>query len=142
MTTCTGTFLTVVVCSLTSATVLAQSGQVPADALTGRAIKAVGYQVGGGDTTVDLKATALGAGARGEAKVEAKAAVTMVEAKVQGLRPSMQLGTEFLSYVIWAVSPEGRAVNLGEVRPDEDGRAELKTTTQLQGFSLFVTAEP
>jgi flagellar motor protein MotB len=45
MTTCTGTFLTVVVCSLTSATVLAQSGQVPADALTGRAIKAVGYQV-------------------------------------------------------------------------------------------------
>jgi outer membrane protein OmpA-like peptidoglycan-associated protein len=142
MTTCTRTFLTVVVCALTSATILAQSGQVPADALTGRAIKAVGYQVGRGDTTVDLKATALGADARGEAKVEARTDVTMVEAKVRDLRPSTQLGTEFLAYVIWAVSPEGRAVNLGEVRPDEDGRAEMKTTTQLQGFSLFVTAEP
>src|SRR5688572_78552 len=102
MTICARTLLTVAVCSLTSATVLAQSGQVPADALTGRTIKAVSYQVDRGDTTVDLKATTLGAGARGEAKVEAKASVTMVEAKVQDLRPSTQLGTEFLAYVIWA----------------------------------------
>jgi outer membrane protein OmpA-like peptidoglycan-associated protein len=131
-----------IVCAFINGTVLAQSGPGSAADVTARAIKAVSYQVGGGDTKVDLKATGLVAGASGEVKIEARPAVTMVEAKVQGLRPSTQLGTEFLAYVIWAVSPEGRAVNLGELRPNNDGRVELKMTTQLQGFSLFVTAEP
>jgi len=130
-------------CALMSAAVLAQSSQAPpASDVTGRSIKAIGYQVGGGDTTVDLKSTGLIPGARGEAKVEAKASVTTVEAKVQGLKIPTPLGTEFLAYVVWAVSPEGRAVNLGEVRPNSDGQGELKVTTQLQSFSLFVTAEP
>ena len=110
--------------------------------VTGRSIKAVGYQVGGGDTTVDLKPTGLVASARGEAKVKATPSVTTVEAKMQGLRSPTEQGAEFLAYVMWAVSPEGRAVNLGEVRPKDNGEGELKTTTQLQSFSLFVTAEP
>ena len=59
-----------------------------------------------------------------------------------GSRIPTPLGTEFLAYVVWAVSPEGRAVNLGEVRPNGDGEGELKATTQFQSFSLFVTAEP
>jgi len=121
---------------------LAQAPQAPASDVTARSIKAVGYQVNRGDTTIDLKGTDLGAGAVGEAKVEAKTAVTSIEAKLKGLRPPSQVGTEFLSYVMWAVSPEGRAVNLGEMRQDEDGRATLKVTTPLQTFSLFVTAEP
>ena len=128
--------------SLVSAGAMAQAPQVPASDVTVRSIKAVGYQVGGGDTTIDLKGTTLGAGAVGEAKVEAKTSVTTVEAKLKGVRPPTQVGTEFLSYVLWAVSPEGRAVNLGELRQDKDGRAELIATTQLQSFSLFVTAEP
>jgi outer membrane protein OmpA-like peptidoglycan-associated protein len=66
----------------------------------------------------------------------------MIDATIKGLRSPTEIGTEFLAYVMWAVSPEGRAVNLGEVRPNDDGRGELKTTTQLQSFSLFVTAEP
>jgi len=131
-----------VVWSLVSSSALAQAPQTPASDVTARSITAVGYQVGGGDTTIDLKGTTLGAGAVGEAKVEARTAVTTVEAKLRGLRPPTQVGTEFLAYVIWAVSPEGRAVNLGEMRPDKDGRAELTATTQLQSFSLFVTAEP
>jgi outer membrane protein OmpA-like peptidoglycan-associated protein len=131
-----------VVWSVMSVVALAQSPQMPASDVTARSIKAIGYQVGSGDTTVDLKGTALGAGAVGEAKVEAKSAVTMVEAAIKGLRPPTQVGTEFLAYVLWAVSPEGRAVNLGEVRPNNDGRGGLKATTQLQSFSLFVTAEP
>ena len=53
-----------------------------------------------------------------------------------------RLGAEFLTYVLWAVSPEGRAINLGEVLFDNNGEGKLKTTTQLQSFSLFVTAEP
>jgi outer membrane protein OmpA-like peptidoglycan-associated protein len=128
--------------SVISATGLAQSPQAPASEMTARSVKAIGYVVGGGDTTVDLKATALGSGASGEAKVEATKSVTMVEAKIKDLKPPTQVGTEFLAYVVWAVSPEGRAVNLGEIRPNEDGQAELKATTQLQSFSLFVTAEP
>src|SRR5271165_1226823 len=52
------------------------------------------------------------------------------------------LGAEFLTYVLWAVSPEGRAINLGEVLFDNSGKGKLKATTQLQSFSLFVTAEP
>jgi outer membrane protein OmpA-like peptidoglycan-associated protein len=125
-----------------SAIALAQSAPAPASAVTVRSIKAIGYQVNSGDTTVDLKGSALNPEAVGEAKVEAKTAVTMVEATMKRLKPSTELGTEFLAYVMWAVSPEGRAVNLGEVRPNEDGRGELKTTTQLQSFSLLVTAEP
>jgi outer membrane protein OmpA-like peptidoglycan-associated protein len=120
----------------------AQSPQVPESDVTARSVKAIGYQVGGGGTTVDLKSSGLIDAATGEAKVEAKATVTTIEAKVRGLSLPTPLGTEFLAYVVWAVSPEGRAVNLGEVRPDQGGRGTLKATTQLQSFSLFVTAEP
>jgi outer membrane protein OmpA-like peptidoglycan-associated protein len=130
-------------CTLTSSTSFAQSSQaLPASDVTGRSIKAIGYQVGGGGTTVDLKSSGLVTGASGEARVEAKGSVTTVEAKVRGLKIPTPLGPEFLAYVVWAVSPEGRAVNLGEVRPNDDGQGELKVTTQLQSFSLFVTAEP
>jgi outer membrane protein OmpA-like peptidoglycan-associated protein len=134
-----------VVCSLVSAAATAQSPQAPqapASDLTSRSIKAVGYVVGGSDTDVDLNGTGLISGAVGEANVEAKQAVTTVEAKVKGLRQPSPLGTDFLAYVLWAVSPDGRTVNLGEIRTDEDGEGELKATTQLQSFSLFVTAEP
>jgi len=125
-----------------SSIALAQSPQMPASDVTLRSIKAIGYQVNSGDTTVDLKGSALSADASGEAKVEARTALTTVEARIKGLRPSTEVGIEFMAYVMWAVSPEGRAVNLGEVRPNDDGRGELKTTTQFQSFSLFVTAEP
>jgi outer membrane protein OmpA-like peptidoglycan-associated protein len=80
--------------------------------------------------------------ASGEAKVQAKPATTTVEVEVQGLKPPTQIGAEFLTYVLWAVSPDGRSDNLGELIPDNSGKAKLKTTTQLQSFSLFVTAEP
>jgi len=74
--------------------------------------------------------------------VEAKPGVTKVETQVQGLTPPTQLGSEFLTYVLWAVSPEGHAANLGAVLFGSDGQGELKTTTNLQSFSLFITAEP
>jgi hypothetical protein len=72
--------------------------------LTGRSIKATGYQVGGGATTVDLNGSGLIAQASGKAKVEAKSGVTTVEAQVRGLVRPMQLGAEFLTCVRWAVS--------------------------------------
>jgi hypothetical protein len=77
-------------------------------------VEAVGYQVGGGGTKVDLNGTALMSQATGEAKVEAKSGATTVEASTKGLAQPATLGTEFMTYVLWAVSTEGRTSN----RPD------------------------
>ena len=111
--------------------------QAPAQGLS-----AIGYPVDGGSTKVDLKSTGLMPRVDGQAEVEAKRAVTTVEAEIHGLTSPSILGAEFLTYVLWAVSPEGGALNLGEVLFDNNGNSKLKTTTQLRSFSLFVTAEP
>jgi outer membrane protein OmpA-like peptidoglycan-associated protein len=116
--------------------------ETPASALTTKSIKAIGYQVGGGGTKVDLVGTSLMAGANGEAKVEAKKGLSTVEVNINGLDSPMKLGTEFLTYVLWAVSPDGRTNNLGEILTNNSGQGKQKATTQAQTFSLFVTAEP
>jgi outer membrane protein OmpA-like peptidoglycan-associated protein len=134
--------LTLFLVWLATASLNAQNNQPPASSLASRSIKAISYQVGSGSTTVDLKNTGVIAQVDGQAKVEAKAAVTMVAAQIQGLTAPTSLGAEFLTYVLWAVSPEGRAINLGEVLFDNNGKGRLNATTQLQTFSLFVTAEP
>jgi outer membrane protein OmpA-like peptidoglycan-associated protein len=103
---------------------------------------AIGYQVNGGSTTVDLKGTDLLPRAIGEAKVEAKQGSTTVEVKCKNLSSPTTFGAEFLTYVLWAVSPEGRTLNLGELVVKENGEAERKTSTPAQMFSLIVTAEP
>src|SRR5688572_21681192 len=103
---------------------------------------AVAYPVDQGDTKLDLKATALIPDAKGEAKVEAKQGITRIEAKVERLYPPGKLGTQFLTYVLWAISPDGRTSNLGEILTNEDGNGELKVTSQLQTFALLVTSEP
>ena len=120
----------------------AQSAKVPESALTSRNIKAIGYPVNGGSTSVDLVNSGSIRGMSGKAKVQARPGVTQVEVQVEGMSPPSKLGAEFLTYVLWAVSPEGRAVNLGEVVFNSNGKGQLKATTQLPTFSLFVTAEP
>jgi outer membrane protein OmpA-like peptidoglycan-associated protein len=65
-----------------------------------------------------------------------------VDAELKGLTSPTKLGPEFLTFVLWAVSPDGRAINLGGVSFGENGRASLKSTTPLQSFSLLLTAEP
>jgi outer membrane protein OmpA-like peptidoglycan-associated protein len=135
--------LQLMVPGLSAGVAAAQSQQdAPAPNPASTSIKAIGYRVGGGATKVDLKSTGLIAQANGEAKVEAKAGATYVEAEVRGLVRPTQLGTEFLTYVLWAVSPEGATSNLGEVHINDAGGGKLKASTQLQVFSLFVTAEP
>ena len=105
-------------------------------------VKAIGYRVGGGATKIALVATGAVPEAHGEAKVEAKTGATSIEADVRGLTPPTRFGAEFLTYVLWAVSPEGSTYNLGEIRINNAGEGKLKTSTQLQAFSLFVAAEP
>ena len=104
--------------------------------------QAISYRVGGGATKVTLISTSAAPQAYGEARVEAKREATYVEAEVKGLAQPTSFGASFLTYVLWAVSPEGSTYNLGEVRIGDAGEGRLKTSTQLQAFSLFVTAEP
>jgi len=119
-----------------------QTSPTPDTAMVTKSSTAIGYTVDAGDTKVDFKPTSLMPAAKGEARVEAKKDITLIEAKVEKLDAPGKVGTQFLTYVLWAVSPDGRTRNLGEFLLNEDGSGELKVTTQLQTFSLLVTSEP
>jgi len=106
-----------------------------------RTTKAVDYRHRGGSTRVDLKGTELMPEARGEARVESKTGRLQIDTKLSGMEVASKFGLEYLTYVLWAVTPEGRANNLGEIVLDQ-GKSELRVTTGLQAFGLIVTAEP
>ena len=106
-----------------------------------RTTKAVHYRLQGGSTKVDFQGTELLQGASGEARVEGKKTNFQIEVKFQNLEDATKFGLEYLTYVLWAVSPQGRPVNLGEVSLDHNS-AHLKATTDLQTFGMIVTAEP
>jgi outer membrane protein OmpA-like peptidoglycan-associated protein len=101
----------------------------------------VHYRLQGGRAKVDFQGTDLLQRATGEAKIEGKKTNFQIEAKFQNLEDATKFGLEYLTYVLWAVSPQGRPVNLGEVTL-EHGNAHVKAFTDLQAFGLIVTAEP
>jgi outer membrane protein OmpA-like peptidoglycan-associated protein len=107
-----------------------------------RTTPAVNYGHRGGSTKIDFKGTELMPGARGEAEVQGKRGDTKVVLELEGLDNPRTFGNEYLTFVLWAISPEGRPVNLGEVLVGGNHRSKLETTTQLQAFALIVTAEP
>ncbi len=137
-------FLVIAALVLSAGVAQAQKQQpdVPAGAVTSKSIKAIGYVVGGGATKVIFVGTSAAPNASGEAKVEVKKGPTNIEVKVKGLPQASTLGTEFLTYVLWVISPDGRAVNLGEIPINKDGDGQLNVTTPLQTFSMIITAEP
>jgi outer membrane protein OmpA-like peptidoglycan-associated protein len=106
-----------------------------------RTAKAMTYRHGGGAVKVSLHGTDLMAQATGEASVENKGNRVEIEAKFENVEDATKFGLEYLTYVLWAVSPEGRAVNLGEVQI-KNGNARVKAITDMQTFALVVTAEP
>ena len=105
-----------------------------------RSTQAVDYRHKG-STKVDLKGTDLDSELKGEAKVEGKAGGVKIEANVEHLRPANTFGLAYLTYVLWAITPEGRPRNLGEL-VIHDGKSSVQTTADLQAFALVVTAEP
>ncbi|MEJ2111233.1 MAG: OmpA family protein, partial [Acidobacteriota bacterium] len=107
-----------------------------------KSTQALAYQVGGGSTRIDFEGTDLMPNAGGEAKIEAKKGSTSIESKFKALDDPSKFGAEFLTYVLWAVSTEGTTVNLGEVQINKKGEGQLKVSTQMQVFSLVLTAEP
>ena len=108
-----------------------------------RTTKAVNYRHRGGSTTLDMKGTSLEPEINGRAKVDGKAGRLAIDVELNHMeRPNLKFGGQYLTYVLWAVTPEGRAVNLGEVLPENNGKDKLSVTTDLQAFGLIVTAEP
>lgn len=103
--------------------------------------KAINYRHRSGATKIDFKGTSNLPAAKGEAKVESKQGYIEIEVEYRNLQPASMHGAEYLTYVLWAVTPEGRATNLGEILLN-GANGKLNVTTELQAFGLIVTAEP
>ena len=119
----------------------AQNQPIYRVSVTARTAKAISYQHRSGATKIDFRGTELLPGARGEAKVESKQGRIEIEVEFDGLQPATRNGAEYLTYVLWAVTPEGRTANLGEVLLNGT-KSKLDVSTELQVFALVVTAEP
>jgi outer membrane protein OmpA-like peptidoglycan-associated protein len=107
-----------------------------------RSVQAVNYEHRSGASKVSFAATDLMPGANGEAKVNSKRGSIAIGAEFGNLQKPTTFGNEYLTFVLWAVSPEGRVVNLGEVLVGGNHRSKVNVTTDLQAFALIVTAEP
>jgi outer membrane protein OmpA-like peptidoglycan-associated protein len=107
-----------------------------------RSVQAVNYEHRSGASKLDFAGTDLMPLANGVAKVNSRRGSIEVDAEFGDLRAPTTFGNEYLTYVLWAISPEGRAVNLGEVLVGDNHRSKLRVTTDLQAFALIVTAEP
>ena len=108
-----------------------------------RTVKAVNYQYRSGmPTQIDFRGTVLLPEGKGDAMVESKAGRTEIDAHFEHVSPPSRYGQEYLTYVLWAITPEGHAKNLGEVLAGSSDKAKLRVTTDLQAFGLIVTAEP
>lgn len=118
-----------------------QSQSNSSQASVSRSTKAVNYRLRGNDVKIDFRGTDLMPNAIGEAKVAGKKSNVEIEARFENLDDPTKFGLEYLSLVLWAVSPEGRAVNLGELVFDHN-HSRVKAITDMQTFGLIVTAEP
>ena len=107
-----------------------------------RSVQAVNYKHRSGSSKLDFAGTDLMPSANGVAEVNSKRGSIAIEAEFGDLQKPTTFGNEYLTYVLWAISPEGRAVNLGEVLLGGNHRSKLNVTTDLQAFALIVTAEP
>ena len=107
-----------------------------------RQTTAVNYRHRGGSTRLDFRGTPLLPAAHGEAEVEGRKGYIEIKADLKDLQPASRFGPEYLTYVLWAITPEGRPVNLGEVVLNDNNHGTLDVTTDLQAFGMIVTAEP
>jgi outer membrane protein OmpA-like peptidoglycan-associated protein len=107
-----------------------------------RNVQAINYKHRGGATKVDFAGTDLMPQANGQAKVESKKGYIEIEVEFGNLEKPTTFGNEYLTYILWAISPEGRAINLGEILVGDNHRSKVDVTTDLQAFALVVTAEP
>jgi outer membrane protein OmpA-like peptidoglycan-associated protein len=110
-----------------------------------RTTPAVNYLHRTGSSKIDFNGTPLMAAGRGSAKVESQRGVIHVSAEFKDMVAPSSFGPEYLTYVLWAISPDGRPVNLGELTLDNYGKgssSQIEATSDIQTFGLIVTAEP
>jgi hypothetical protein len=107
-----------------------------------RSIQAVSYRNRSGWTKIDFQGTSLAPSAKGTADVNSRLGHMEIKLDVKNLPAATSFGPEFLTYVLWAITPDGHAANLGEVVLDSSGTFKGDVTTELQAFGLIVTAEP
>jgi len=109
--------------------------------MVGKTVTSISYQHRSGSTMVDFRGTPLMPLAKGDAKVDSRQGSIVVSASFRDLQPAQMFGKEYLTYVLWAITPEGKPNNLGEVLLDGT-KSKLTATTNLQSFGMIVTAEP
>jgi len=109
--------------------------------LVGKTITSVSYQHKQGSTMIDFRGTPLLPLAKGDAKVDSKKGSIVISANFKNLQPAQVFGKEYLTYVLWAITPEGKPSNLGELVINSN-KSSLTATTNLQSFGMIVTAEP
>lgn len=121
-----------------------QTGPAPIYRVTvvERTVKAVNYQYRSDPTLIDFRGTVLLPKAKGDAIVQSKQGRTEIDAKFENLTEPTRFGREYLTYVLWALTPDGRPHNIGEVIPGSGDKAKLRVTTDMQAFAMIVTAEP
>jgi hypothetical protein len=121
-----------------------RSGSVPIYNVNvvARTTKAVNYQHRSGPTQIGFSGTVLLPDSEGKAAVESKKGAVQIQAEFKKLKAPTKFGRQYLTYVLWAITPEGRPHNLGELIANSGDKAKLETTTALQAFGLIVTAEP
>lgn len=121
-----------------------QSPTVPLYRLTvvGRTIQAVNYGHRSVPTKIDFRGTVLSPDAKGGATVKNERGATVIDAKFERLSPPSRFGPQFLTYVLWAITPDGRTANLGEIVLNPSDKGKLHVTTDFPAFGLMVTAEP
>jgi flagellar motor protein MotB len=107
-----------------------------------RTIKAVNYLYRSGPTLIDFRGTVLMPEGKGVATVESRQGRTEIDVNLEHFKQSQQYGREYLTYVLWAITPEGRPHNLGEIVPNHSNNSHIHVTTDLQAFAMIVTAEP
>ncbi len=108
-------------------------------------IAAVNYLHRGGSTRIDFNGTPIMAMGKGSAKVESERGVIKIGAEFKNMALPSTFGPEYLTYVLWAISPDGRPVNLGELTLNGYGMgsdSKIDTTSDIQTFGMMVTAEP
>jgi hypothetical protein len=107
-----------------------------------KALQAINFQRHSGPTEIDFKGTVLLPKSEGRATVEVKNGYTKIDLNLKNIQPPTIFGTELLTYVLWAITPDGKAVNLGEVIANGSEKASMHVTSPYSTFGLLVTAEP
>ena len=121
-----------------------QTGEVPTYVVNvvERTAQAVDYRDRGGSTKIAMRGTTVMPNVTGDATVTGHTGRLALNVSLHHLNPAHSFGPQYLTYVLWAITPEGRPSNLGEVIPNGNGDVGLQVTTGFQSFGLIVTAEP